>query len=82
MMLTTEPQRGDNIAAPARAFRCCSACRSSLAQPKIRSVLAEIADVPVSQAFQMAFVEHDHMAEQIAAAVAHPTLAMPLAKGF
>jgi hypothetical protein len=81
-MHSTKPQRGDNIAAPARAFRGRSACRSLLAQPKIYSVLEVITNVLVDQALQMALVEHDHVVQQIAAAVAHPALAMPFCQGL
>jgi hypothetical protein len=48
--------------------------RSSLLQCKMRSVVVVIADVFAHKAFQMPFVEHDYVVEQIPAAVANPEL--------
>ena len=48
--------------------------RSSFFQREMSPVVVVIADVLVHQAFQMPFVEHDDMVEQITPAVADPTL--------
>jgi hypothetical protein len=40
----------------------------------MRAVLVVVADVLIHEAFQMQFIENDHMVEQIAAAVADPAL--------
>ena len=53
-------------------------CRSSLLQRKMCSVIVVITDVLAHQAFQMPFVEHDYMVEQITPAVADPTLSNPV----
>lgn len=51
-----------------------SAVRCFLAQPEMRSILVVVADIFVEKAFQMPFVEHNHMIQQVAAATFHPTL--------
>src|SRR5580658_1569742 len=40
----------------------------------MRAIVLVVMDVLVHQPFQMPFIQHDHMVEQIAAAVANPTL--------
>ena len=48
--------------------------RRFLRQREMSSIVVIIADVLIHQALQMALIENDHMVEQIAAAVANPTL--------
>ena len=45
-----------------------------LRQRKVRAILTVIADILVHQSFQMTFVEHDYMVEQIPAAIADEAL--------
>src|SRR6266446_6176001 len=45
-----------------------------LSQPQMGSVLMVVADIFAHESFQMAFIEHDHMVQQVAAAASHPTL--------
>jgi hypothetical protein len=40
----------------------------------MRSIFVVVTDVLTHQTFQMAFIQNDHMVEQIAAAVADPAL--------
>jgi len=56
-----------------RVTHCFAASRRSLVQGKMSSVLVVITDVLIHEAFQMPFVENDHMVEQISAAVPDPT---------
>ena len=51
-----------------------STCRSLLRQPEVGSVIVVVTKVFDHEPFQMAFVQHNHMVEQIAAAVAHEAL--------
>ena len=75
MMQTAEPWHGND---PAACIGISSAASRPawglLRQAKMRSVLVVVTDVLIHQAFQMPFIENDHMVEQIAAAVADPTL--------
>jgi hypothetical protein len=48
--------------------------RGSLRQRKMRAVLVIVADIIAHKALQMPFIENDYMVEQVAAAVADPTL--------
>jgi len=74
MMQSAEPWHRNDSAAHFRVTQCFAASRRSLRQRKMSSVLVVIADVLIHEAFQMPFVENDHMVEQIAATVADPTL--------
>ena len=49
-----------------------TACRRSLRQGKVSPVVVIITDVIIHQALQMALIEHDHMVQQVPAAVADP----------
>ena len=48
--------------------------RRILGEPEVGSVLMVIPDVLGHEAFQMAFVQNDHMIQQISAAASHPAL--------
>ena len=48
--------------------------RSSFLQRKMRSIFMVVPDVFVHQPFQMPLIHHDHMVDQITAAVANPAL--------
>lgn len=72
MMEAAEPWHGDNFAAGACILRCHTASWSLLVEPKMRSVVIVVIDVLTHQALQMAFIENDHMVEQVAAAVGYP----------
>jgi hypothetical protein len=43
-----------------------------LLQTKVSSIIVIEADVLIHQAFQMPFIENDHMVEQISAAIPNP----------
>ena len=73
MMEAAEPWYGDNFAAGACILRCHTACRSLLVQAEMSPVFMVITDVLIHEALQMAFIENDHMVEQVAAAVTYPT---------
>jgi hypothetical protein len=46
MMEAAEPWHGDNFAAGACTLRCHAASRSLLVEPKMRSVVMTVADIP------------------------------------
>ncbi len=73
MVQSAKPWHGDNFAVLVRTCHRLTPCRSLLAQAEMRSVAVIVADVLVHQAFQMAFVQNDHMVEQIPAAVSDPS---------
>ena len=74
MMQTAKSRHGDDL----RACRCArsrfSACRRLLAQPQMGSILVVVADVFVHQSLQMTFVQHDHVIEEVVAAVTDEAL--------
>ena len=74
MMQAAEPGHHDDFAPGLRATHRYATGRRFLRQREMRPVLVVVADVLVHQAFQMAFIQNDHMVEQIAAAVANPAL--------
>ena len=74
MMQSAEPWHRYNPMVAFGILLCITTGRGSLRQRKMRAVLVIITDVLVHEAFQMPFVENDHMVEQISAAVADPTL--------
>ena len=74
MMQTAQPRHCYDSATRLRVTRCRATGRRSLRQRKMRAVLVIITDVLVHEAFQMPFVENDHMVEQISAAVPDPSL--------
>src|SRR5580700_4611253 len=69
MMQTTEPRHGNHFRIRGRAVCCSSACRSLLIQSKMRPVVVVIVEVLSHEPLAMAFIEHNHMVEQIPAAV-------------
>jgi hypothetical protein len=69
MMQTAKPWHGYDLATRTGITRCNTTGRRSFCQCKMRAILVVVADVLVHQAFQMAFVENDHVIKQIAAAV-------------
>ena len=74
MMQSAQPRHCYDSATRLRVTRCRATGRRSLRQRKMRAVLVIITDVLVHEAFQMPFVENDHMVEQISAAVPDPSL--------
>jgi len=74
MMQSTEPWHGEDFAPLIVMDLGFSSSRSFLLQSKMRPVVVIIANVFVHQSFQMPFVEHDHMVDQIPSTVANPTL--------
>ncbi len=71
---TTEPRYGNNSAACIGILLDLATSRRSLGQRKMSSIIVIIMDVLVQQSFQMPFIEHNHMVEQIPTAVTDPTL--------
>ena len=74
MVQAAESLHGYDLAACIGILFCFTTSRRSFVQCKVRSVVVIVADVLIHEAFQMPFVEHDHVVEQIAAAVADPPL--------
>jgi hypothetical protein len=74
MMQATKPWHRNNPATDSGLGLCFTTGWRSLIQSKMRSVVVVVADVPIHQAFEMAFIQNDHMVEQVAAAVADPAL--------
>jgi len=79
MMQAAEPRHGDNLALVAG----CSRSRNApgwrcLRQGEVGSVFVVVPNVFTHQAHQVAFIEHDHMVEQIAAATPDPALCYPI----
>ena len=72
MMQATKPWHGDDLAACIMIDLGFTPRRRSLCQSEMRSVLVVIADVLRHQAFQMLFVEHNDVVEQIAAVITEP----------
>jgi len=73
MMQAAETWHRYDFATWAGIFFCLTTGRCFLRQREMSPVTV-VADVLVHQAFRMAFIENDHMFEQIAAAVAHSAL--------
>jgi len=51
-----------------------SAARHFLAQPEMRAVLVVVVGAFAEKAFQVPFIEHDHMVQQIAPKALRPAL--------
>ena len=66
MMQTTKTRLGDDAATWASTLLRRPVARRFFCQAEMRPVLVIIADVITHQAFQMAFVDYDHMIEQFA----------------
>lgn len=71
---TAEAGYGDNLRTRWGTFSKLSVGRRLLAQPEMRSIIVMVVDIHCHKAFQMALVKHNHMVEQIAAAVADEPL--------
>src|ERR1035441_7877002 len=54
--------------------RACPASRRLLVQPEVGSVVVIIGNVLGEESLQMAFIQRDHVVEQVAAATSDPTL--------
>ena len=54
----------------------------SLGEPEVRSVVVVIPDVLPHEAFQMAFVQNDHMIQQISAAASPQRSATAFCQGL
>jgi hypothetical protein len=74
MMQTAELGHRYNPVAATEIHHCLTTGRGSLRQRKMCSVFVIVTDVISHQAFQMPLIENNHMVEQIAAAIANPTL--------
>ena len=74
MMQTAEPWHGYDTAPGIGLHRRFTTRWCFFRQHEMSAVLVVVADVFVHQAFQVAFIENDHMVEQITAAVANPAL--------
>ena len=73
MMNTAKPWHGYNTATFVGAFLGLTVSGRFLRQREVRPVVLIVADVVIHQAFQMAFVQNNHMVKQIASTVANPT---------
>ena len=73
MMQTAQPWHRYNSAIYTRLAHGFTTGRRSLRQREMRPVLVVVADVLIHQAFEMPFIENDHVIDQIAAAIADPT---------
>ena len=74
MMQTAKPWHGYDLAACTKILFSRTNERRSFRQSKMSSVHVVILDVLIHKSFQMPFIEDDHVVEQIAAAIANPTL--------
>ena len=74
MMQAAEPGHYDDFASSLRVTHCYTTGRCFLRQREMSSIVVIIADVITHKALQMAFIQDDHMVEQIASAVANPSL--------
>ena len=74
MMQTAESWHRCDIGSDRCAFCPFSACWSLLLQPEVRPVVVVVANILVHEPFQMMLIEHDHMVEQVATAVADEAL--------
>src|SRR6516164_1108645 len=79
MMQPANTRQGDDTASCAGTLLDQPLARRLFRQTKMRPVLVIIADVVNHEAFQMAFVEHDHMIKQFATA---NRSAMPFCQGL
>jgi hypothetical protein len=67
MMQAAQPWRGDNFADRIRSFRRHTSFRSFFVQAEMRSVLTAITSVLKHKLLQMAFIDHNHVVDQVAA---------------
>src|ERR1035438_7958249 len=74
MMKTSEPWHRCNLATDTGILSCLSPAGRSLRQREMRSVFMVVTNVFADQAFQMPFVENNHMVKQVPSAIANPTL--------
>ena len=74
MMQAAESRHGNDLASCIGVRLGLTPGRRSLSQCKVRSILVVVPDVLVHQSFQMPFIYNDHVVEQIASAIADPTL--------
>ena len=74
MMQAAESRHGYDLAPGLRATHRYTTGRRSLSQCKMSSVLVIIPDILIHKTFQMAFIENDHMVEQVSAATPYPAL--------
>jgi hypothetical protein len=61
MMQTTGSGLGYDLTAHARIARCRAATGCFLCQRKMNSILVIVADVLIHEAFQMPFIQNDHV---------------------
>src|SRR5664279_4057236 len=61
--------------------RACPASRCLLVQPQVRSVVVIIGNILGEESLQMAFIQRDHVVEQVAAAASDPTLSDAILPG-
>jgi hypothetical protein len=74
MMQSAQSRHGKDVAIGARGFSRHAAGGRFLRQAEMSSVVVVLADGIGYEAFQMPRIQHDHMIEQIPAAVACPSL--------
>jgi hypothetical protein len=74
MMQPAESAHRGDLATRAGLAHRISTRRRSLLKREMCPVVVVVTDVFVHQAFQMPFIENDHMVEQITVAVTGPTL--------
>src|SRR5712691_5039650 len=74
MMQPTESSERLNPAFSYRVPNDWAPCWRVLGQPQMGSIVVVVADIFAHESFQMAFIEHDHMVQQVAAATPNPTL--------
>src|ERR1035438_5952687 len=74
MMQTAKPWHRYDLAICAGVLLWLTSFRRSLRQPEMRSILVVVTNVFVHQTFQVAFIDNDHMVEQVSAGAADPTL--------
>ncbi len=71
MMQAAEPRHGNYLRTDWRSHLNLPASGSFLVQTEMSSIVMIVANVLIHQAFQMVFIDHDHLVEQIAAAAPH-----------
>jgi hypothetical protein len=74
MMQTTKARHRDNARRKHRLFCRRSTAWSLLRQPEMCPVVVVVADVLTHEAFQMCFIEYNHMVQKITATGANETL--------
>jgi hypothetical protein len=77
MMQATKSWHRDYPVPHIRSADCFTTVRRSFIQREMRPVVVVVADVLIHQAFQMPFIQDNHMIKQIPAAVIHRVVTIP-----